>query len=123
MSLVRINENYEEKFSRGEVSAVVRKVEEIDKIVWDLRKYHGLQFIGSIRGKELKGKICVEGDRVFLCQNDWDGLECKNKLGYRFSWCVQGRRIGVPCGESIITRILKKNYKITFKHDNKRISA
>ena len=123
MSLVKLNGDYGKRFNRGEVSAVVRREEEVKKIAWDLRKYHGTRFIGSIRGIELEGKICVEGDRVFLCQNEHDGLGSRNKLGYPYSWCVQGREIDVPCGECIITRIINNKYKLAFRHGNKRISA
>jgi hypothetical protein len=23
---------------------------------------------------------------IFICQNEWDGRDCSNKLGYQYSW-------------------------------------
>lgn len=33
-----------------------------------------------------KGMISIENGNFFLCTDVLDGLQCKNKLGYHFSW-------------------------------------
>ena len=33
-------------------------------------------------------KIHIDGE-IFICQNRFCGLNCSNKLGYRFSWTIQ----------------------------------
>lgn len=37
------------------------------------------------------GKIHFENDSVYICQDKISGLNCKNKLGYQYSWVVSGR--------------------------------
>lgn len=34
------------------------------------------------------GRIRVENNEVFLCQNERDGRDCKDKFGFAYSWCV-----------------------------------
>lgn len=46
------------------------------------------EFSCLIEGKMAEGIIRVENKRAFLCQNVKDGEDCKNKLGYKYSWGV-----------------------------------
>ena len=55
----------------------------------DLTKCRGLNFKANIDGTPCEGKIQVEGDEVFLCQNSKDGFNCVDKLGFRYSWCIR----------------------------------
>lgn len=48
----------------------------------------GRKFKAEIMGNYAKGTIQVEGLTVYLCQNERDGSDCRDKLGYRFSWRV-----------------------------------
>ncbi len=55
------------------------------------------RFRAKIHGKECKGNICIEDGKVYLCQNIINGTDrCKNKLGYRFAWCI-----GCGCEDDI----------------------
>lgn len=48
----------------------------------------GKNFECKIDGTLCQGKIQVEGNGVYLCQNKRDGVSCSDKLGYNFSWLV-----------------------------------
>jgi hypothetical protein len=48
----------------------------------------GTEFTAKIERTEVTGKIQFEDGRYFLCQNKKDGTDCKNKLGYKYSWIV-----------------------------------
>ena len=48
----------------------------------------GTEFTAKIERTEVTGKIQFEDGRYFLCQNKKDGTDCRNKLGYRYSWIV-----------------------------------
>jgi hypothetical protein len=49
----------------------------------------GFSFTGvGTSGKKLTGKISVEGNNAYLCQNTQEGAECEDKKGYVFSWSV-----------------------------------
>ena len=54
----------------------------------NLLNYKGRRFQAKIYGIPVAGRIQVEGDRVFLCQNTMNGADAHDKLGYRYSWCV-----------------------------------
>lgn len=54
----------------------------------NLLKCHGKCFEADMGGTNVKGRICVDGGRVYLCQDQCKGADCKNKLGYKYSWCV-----------------------------------
>lgn len=47
------------------------------------------EFKCKISGTEVTGRIQVEDDSIYLCQNEKNGLRCSNKLGYLYSWSVQ----------------------------------
>lgn len=51
-----------------------------------LKDKHGAKFKATIINVECEGKICVEGDDIYLCQDTKDGLECQDKMEYKYSW-------------------------------------
>lgn len=62
-----------------------------------LLDYDGARFKGEICGKWMSGRISVEDDGVYLCQNVVDGSDCKEKHGYRYSWfCGSGLFSDLP---------------------------
>lgn len=48
----------------------------------------GRRFRCKITGTPVEGRVRVEGDRVYLCQNKCDGNDADDKLGYKYSWEV-----------------------------------
>ena len=54
----------------------------------NLLKCDGRRFRARIGNVECEGKVRVEDGTVFLCQNNKDGADCKDKSGYRYSWQV-----------------------------------
>ena len=54
----------------------------------NLLKYKGREFQATIDGITVEGKIQVEDEKVYLCQNKRDGSPCDDKLGYDYSWGV-----------------------------------
>lgn len=54
----------------------------------NLLNCNGLRFSAKIKGSDVEGKITVEDGDVYLCQNEFDGLDCTNKSGYKYSWRV-----------------------------------
>lgn len=48
----------------------------------------GRPFRAKIYGIPVSGRIQVENDIVFLCQNGMDGADAHDKLGSRYSWSV-----------------------------------
>lgn len=49
----------------------------------------GQRFIATINGnKDVVGRIQIENDEVFLCQDVVTGKSCKNKLGYKSSYSI-----------------------------------
>ena len=54
----------------------------------NLLKYKGKEFQATINGITVEGKIQVEDEKVYLCQNKRDGSPCDDKLGYDYSWEV-----------------------------------
>lgn len=55
----------------------------------DLTKCRGLNFKANILGTPCEGRIQVEDETVYLCQNIIGGMECIPKLGFRCSWAVE----------------------------------
>lgn len=45
----------------------------------------GRRFRCKITGTPVEGRVRVEGDRVYLCQNKHDGNDADDKLGYKYS--------------------------------------
>lgn len=59
----------------------------------DLLKKHGWWFKANVDDRDIEeGRILVEDDKVYLCQNFKDGSECldNERFGYRYSWTVLG---------------------------------
>lgn len=54
----------------------------------DLTKCRGLNFKANIEGKPCEGKIQVEDNIVYLCQNNKVGLGCDDKMGFMYSWSI-----------------------------------
>lgn len=49
----------------------------------------GDKFIATIDSKKkVEGVIQIQNGDVYLCQNKCDGTDCKNKLGYKYSWII-----------------------------------
>lgn len=59
-----------------------------NKKMENLLNCNGLRFSAKIKGSYVEGKITVEDGEVYLCQNKFDGLDCTNKRGYKYSWTV-----------------------------------
>lgn len=59
-----------------------------EKVMENLLYCKGRRFKCKIQDKEVEGKIQVENYNVYLCQNEWNGASCKDKLGYKYSWYV-----------------------------------
>lgn len=55
----------------------------------ELLKLHGVKVTCKIHDSVIDdAKICVEDDRVYVCQNQRDGCSAKDKLGYDYSWQI-----------------------------------
>lgn len=54
----------------------------------DLTKCRGLNFKANIDGTPCEGRIQVEDETVYLCQDKIVGLACKDKMGFRYSWRI-----------------------------------
>ncbi len=52
--------------------------------------------LSSSENKIDSGKIHYEDGNIFICQDEEDGNECKDKLGYRYSWVICGPRASKP---------------------------
>jgi len=49
----------------------------------------GNRCITKKEGKEISdARLQKEHDSWYICQNEWIGSECKDRLGYKFSWVV-----------------------------------
>jgi hypothetical protein len=54
----------------------------------NLLECKGRMFTATISANACSGKIQVENNMVYLCQDFADGVECMDRLGYNFSWYV-----------------------------------
>lgn len=50
---------------------------------------HGDFIVGYISGIYCFGKLCIENKGYYFCQNIMSGVDCSNKLGYKYSWNFQ----------------------------------
>lgn len=48
----------------------------------------GREYTAKIYGDAVSGRIQVENDKVYLCQDVKNGADCKDKLGFKHSWGV-----------------------------------
>lgn len=55
----------------------------------NLLKCDGRRFRAKIDGTPCEGKIRVEDGCAYLCQNEENGTDCDDKLGYKYSWVVR----------------------------------
>jgi hypothetical protein len=46
----------------------------------------GQKFKALINDIDVEGKISIEDDYIFLCQDSENGEHCTNKYGYQYSW-------------------------------------
>lgn len=71
------------------MAEVIKGYKSLNLIKMDnLLNSNGRRFRCKIGDTPVKGKIRVEGDNAFLCQDKRAGLDCMNKLGYKYSWAV-----------------------------------
>ena len=54
----------------------------------NLLQCDGRRFRCKISKTPAEGKIRVENNNVYLCQNEMDGAEADDKYGYKYSWSV-----------------------------------
>ena len=54
----------------------------------DLWECHGRYFRCKIEDKECEGRICIEDDEIYLCQDIVDGIDSEEKFGYDYSWNI-----------------------------------
>mgnify|MGYP007113991378 CR=1 FL=1 len=54
----------------------------------NLLNCNGMRFYAKIKESPVSGKITVENGLVYLCQDEFDGSDCINKRGYKYSRCV-----------------------------------
>lgn len=54
----------------------------------------GKEFTAKIQGVSVKDRIQFESGRLYLCQNEKNGSDCSDKLGYKFSWVIGDGSIG-----------------------------
>ena len=50
------------------------------------KKDHGRPYSATIQDTDLEGKVCIQDDKVYLCQNTWDGDIAHETFGYEYSW-------------------------------------
>ena len=67
----------------------------------NLLECNGMRFHAIIDGSPTYGKIRVEEDEAFLCQDEKDGDDCDDKLGYNFSWGVGSGSDGDLIGNAV----------------------
>lgn len=59
-----------------------------EKVMENLLNCKDRRFKCKINNTFVEGKIQVENGHVYLCQNEFNGISCKNKLGYLFSFYI-----------------------------------
>lgn len=53
----------------------------------DVTKFKdGQSFTGTIMESPVNGHISIEDNRLFLCTDSFNGLDCKDKKGHKYSW-------------------------------------
>ena len=55
---------------------------------YNLLECHGSMFSAKYFGVKIIGKITVENEKVYLCQDEVDGSDCEDKQGYKYSWWI-----------------------------------
>lgn len=82
---------------------VIAKKPVSKEIVWSKVK-SGTWFTAIIYGTKVTGKIQKEDGDVYLCQNERDGADCDNRLGFKFSWIL--------CKHSTLEDVQVNNFKL-----------
>lgn len=55
----------------------------------DIKKLHGKKFRADIRDSiDVEGVITVEDGHIYLCQNEENGMDCRDKQGYKYSYVL-----------------------------------
>ena len=54
--------------------------------------YQGQKFVGYIEETYCEGRITIEDEFVYLCQNKITGADCDNKHGFKFSYTISHER-------------------------------
>ena len=72
-------------------------------LTMDLFKCSGQRFRAKINGTPCEGRIKVEDREVYLCQDKEDGIDCRDKLGYKYSWKISDR--GTVCLDSPLFQV------------------
>lgn len=55
----------------------------------NLLNCNGRFFSAKISDDKVTGRIRVEDEHVYLCQDKRDGAYCKDRFGYKYSWFVE----------------------------------
>ena len=55
-------------------------------ILQNLLPFDGIVFTASRHGRHFTGKISVDDNDVYFCQDEWNGLGCPDKHGFKYSW-------------------------------------
>lgn len=87
-----------------ELVAKLKELKELEELT--LLGADGKYFTCEIDGGKTKGRITVEDIGVYLCQNKLDGLGCKEKYGYNYSYFI---RKGT---EDVLESVGIKNFKL-----------
>lgn len=66
---------------------LVAKLKELEEP--NLLGTNGKYFTAKIEDIKCKGRVIVEGGEVYLCQDEVDGLEYKEKYGYKYSYFIR----------------------------------
>jgi hypothetical protein len=75
---------------------------------------HGIEFHGIIKGIACKGKISIEGERIFFCTNSYElnGAHCADTFEYDYSFTMESRVTSVIInGREQIEKFLLTPYK------------
>ena len=48
----------------------------------------GTKFTGTLSGRKSEGRIQKESGNIYLCQNEYNGSPCNNRLGFKFSYSI-----------------------------------
>ena len=58
------------------------------KVIKKSKYTHKQWFRATINGDECVGRVSVEGNTIYLCQDVHDGSNADDKLGFTYSWQV-----------------------------------
>ncbi len=53
--------------------------------------YHSQRFTGKINEKQAFGRVTIENNKIYLCQDVEDGADCQDKQGYKYSYTLSDR--------------------------------